>query len=171
MADEETVRYCPACGAAVVYRMTFGLNRPVCPACGRIHFENPRVAAAALVERDGKVLLVRRVNEPARGLWTLPAGFVDAGEDPRRAAERECAEETGLEVRVSRLLEVIGGQEHSRGASIVIVYCAEILGGTLRASDDADAAEFYGPDMLPPLGFDATRKALALWRSERQGML
>jgi ADP-ribose pyrophosphatase YjhB (NUDIX family) len=171
MPSEETVRFCPACGAAVEVRLAFGRRRPVCPSCGRIHFENPRVAAAALVEREGKVLLVRRVNEPARGRWTLPAGFVDAGEDPSRAAERECAEETGLEVRVGRLLDVIGGQEHPRGASIVIVYRAEVIGGTLRAGDDADGAEFFAADQLPALGFEATRKALALWKSQRQGML
>jgi ADP-ribose pyrophosphatase YjhB (NUDIX family) len=171
MESEDTVRFCPACGAAVDHRVVFGRSRPVCPACGRVHFENPRVAAAALVEREGKVLLVRRVNEPARGRWTLPAGFVDAGEDPLRAAERECSEETGLEVRADRLLDVIGGQEHGRGASIVIVYRAEVIGGTLRAGDDADAAEFFGADQLPPLGFEATRKALALWKSQRLGML
>jgi len=54
------------------------------------------VAVAVLIERDGKVLLVRRANTPQKGMWTLPAGFVDAGEDPAQAAERECLEETGL---------------------------------------------------------------------------
>jgi ADP-ribose pyrophosphatase YjhB (NUDIX family) len=171
MADEEAVRYCSACGAAVEYRLAFGQIRPVCPACGRIHFANPRVAAAALVEREGAILLVRRVNEPSKGLWTLPAGFVDSGEDPRRAAERECAEETGLEVHVTQLLDVISGQEHARGASIVILYRAEIHGGLLRPGDDADAAEFFSPDRIPPLGFDATRKAVALWKTEQTGML
>ncbi|HLB64195.1 MAG TPA: NUDIX hydrolase [Anaerolineales bacterium] len=171
MADEEAVRYCPSCGAPVEYRFTFGRRRPVCPSCGRIHFENPRVAAAVVVERDGAILLVRRVNDPSRGQWTLPAGFVDAGEDPRLAAARECLEETGLEVNVARLLDVIAGQEHARGASIVIVYRAEVRGGILRAGDDADAAEFFRPDQIPPLGFDATRQAVALWKAERTGML
>jgi hypothetical protein len=53
----------------------------------------------------------------------------------------------------------------------VIVYRAEVIGGTLRAGDDADAAEFFAADQLPPLGFEATRKALALWKSQRRGML
>jgi ADP-ribose pyrophosphatase YjhB (NUDIX family) len=171
MGDEEEVRYCPSCGQAVEQRRVFGRDRPVCPACGRVHFENPRVAAAALVEREGRVLLVRRANDPARGLWTLPAGFVDAGEDPRRAAERECAEETGLTVRANRLLDVINGQEHRRGASIVIIYRAEVRSGTLKAGDDADAAGFFGPEELPPLGFEATRKALELWKAGHPGML
>ena len=66
---------------------------------------------AVLVEDDGQVLLVRRANEPQRGLWTLPAGFVDAGEDPVLAAERECLEETGLRVKITGLLDVIFGLE------------------------------------------------------------
>jgi ADP-ribose pyrophosphatase YjhB (NUDIX family) len=171
MAADDLVRYCSACGAAVEYRLVSGRDRPVCLSCGRTHFENPRVAAAALVEQNGAILLVRRVNEPSRGLWTLPAGFVDAGEDPRRAAERECLEETGLEVDVTELLDVIPGQEHARGASIVIVYRGAVRGGRLHAGDDADAAEFFRPDRLPPLGFDATRKALDLWKGQKADML
>jgi ADP-ribose pyrophosphatase YjhB (NUDIX family) len=106
--------------------------------------------------------LVRRTGEPFRGLWTLPAGFVDAGEDPARAAERECFEETGLSVRVRRVLDVIGGREHERGADFVIIYQADVLGGSLSPNDDADAVEWFEPGNLPPLAFSATRKALAL---------
>jgi ADP-ribose pyrophosphatase YjhB (NUDIX family) len=120
------------------------------------------VAAAVLIEQDGRVLLVRRVNEPYRGLWTLPAGFVDAGEDPARAAERECLEETGLSVRVKYVLDVIAGREHERGADIIIAYQGEVLSGTLSPGDDADAVKWFTRDTLPPLAFAATRKILAL---------
>ncbi len=135
--------------------------RPVCPQCGWIYFVDPKVAAAILVERDGRVLLVRRVNEPFRGLWTLPAGFVNGGEDPAEAAARECLEETGLQVRVTRVLDVIAGREHERGADFVIVYLAEVFGGELAAADDADAAEWFERGNLPPLAFKATQKVLA----------
>ncbi len=138
----------------------FGLVRPVCPQCGWIYFVDPKVAAAVLVEKGGRVLLVRRVNEPFRGLWTLPAGFVNGGEDPAEAAERECLEETGLSVRVRRVLDVIAGQEHERGADFVIVYLADVLSGELAAADDADAAEWFAYDALPPLAFRATQKVL-----------
>ncbi len=162
MARESQVSFCPRCGAAVTLQERFGRLHPVCPQCEWIHFEDPKVAAAVLVEQDGRVLLVRRSNEPFRGLWTLPAGFVDGGEDPARAAERECLEETGLSVRVTRVLDVIAGQEHERGADFVIVYEAEFLGGTLSPNDDADAAEWFEPASLPPLAFFATQKALSL---------
>jgi ADP-ribose pyrophosphatase YjhB (NUDIX family) len=147
-------------------RVAFGRERPVCPACGRIHFRDPKVAAAVLVERDGRVLLVRRSMEPQQGKWTLPAGFVEADEDPRQAAVRECLEETGLQVGDLKLLDVVYGAEHPRGASIVIVYRATILGGELTAGDDAEAVGFFGPDELPPQAFLATRHALALWREQ-----
>jgi 8-oxo-dGTP diphosphatase len=161
MARESEIKFCPRCGTAVTRQERFGKIHPVCPQCEWIHFEDPKVAAAVLVEQDGRVLLVRRSNEPFRGLWTLPAGFVDRGEDPARAAERECLEETGLSVRAKRVLEVIAGQEHERGADFVIVYEAEVLGGTLSPNDDADAADWFEYNNLPPLAFEATHKALA----------
>lgn len=139
---------------------SFGKVRPVCPQCGWIHFADPKVAAAVLVERDGRVLLVRRANDPFRGLWTLPAGFVDAEEDPAEAAARECFEETGLSVRVTRVLDVIAGREHPRGADFVIVYQAEAVSGEISARDDADAAGWFPRDDLPPLAFKATRVVL-----------
>jgi ADP-ribose pyrophosphatase YjhB (NUDIX family) len=161
MARDSQINFCPRCGTPVTLQERFGKLHPVCPQCEWIHFDDPKVAAAVLVEQDGRVLLVRRVNEPHRGLWTLPAGFVDAGEDPARAAERECSEETGLSVRVKRVLDVIAGREHERGADFVIVYQAEILGGTISPSDDADAVEWFEYDRLPPLAFTATTKVLA----------
>lgn len=154
-------KFCPRCGSAVLYEEKYGKVRPVCPRCGWIHFIDPKVAAAVLVEKDGCVLLVRRVNEPFRGLWTLPAGFVNGGEDPAEAAARECLEETGLHVRVTRVLDVVAGREHPRGADFVIVYHAELLGGELRPDDDADAAEWFPLSALPPLAFRATQKVLS----------
>jgi ADP-ribose pyrophosphatase YjhB (NUDIX family) len=162
MARESQIKFCPRCGTPVTLQERFGRIHPVCPQCEWIHFEDPKVAAAVLVEQDGRVLLVRRVNEPYRGLWTLPAGFVDAGEDPARAAERECLEETGLSVRVRRVLDVIAGREHERGADIVIAYQAEVLSGVLNPGDDADAVEWFPRKDLPPLAFTATQKILGV---------
>lgn len=160
MSRSDFVKFCPRCGYQVTHAEKFGSVRPVCPQCGWIYFVDPKVAAAVLVEKDSRVLLVRRVNEPFRGLWTLPAGFVNGGEDPAEAAARECMEETGLNVRVKRVLDIISGREHERGADFVIVYFAEVVAGTLSAADDADAAEWFSYDALPPLAFKATQKVL-----------
>jgi len=158
----ELYKFCPQCGTPMESRTVFGRVRAVCPACGYIHFTDPKVAAGALIEQDGKILLVRRVNEPLSGHWSFPAGFVDAYEDPAEAARRECLEETGLEVEIQELMTVIGGREHPNGADIVIVYRATITGGDLRAGDDADQVGFFAWDDLPPLAFKATRAALGL---------
>ncbi len=157
-----TYRYCPQCAAELETRIVFGKSRPVCPQCGFVYFADPKVAAGVLVEQDDQVLLVRRINEPLQGLWSIPAGFVDAHEDPQEAALRECLEETGLEVQITGLLDVINGREHERGADIIIVYRAVVSGGTLAPGDDADQAAFFPRSHLPPLAFRATRRVLGV---------
>lgn len=161
IADE--VNYCPRCGTAVVHEMRFGRSRAVCPQCDWVYFADPKVAVAALIVQQRKILLVQRVNEPYRGFWTLPAGFVDAGEDPARAVVRECLEETGLEMRVTALLDLLAGQEHARGAHILIVYRGEILAGEMKPGDDADQVGFFDLDELPPLAFSSTQLVLDRW--------
>jgi ADP-ribose pyrophosphatase YjhB (NUDIX family) len=158
--NSDDVKYCPRCGTFLTAAQRFGKERPLCANCGWIYFADPKVAVATFIEQGGRVLLVRRANDPFRGLWTLPAGFVDAGEDPARAAERECLEETGLIVRATGVREVLAGQEHPRGADFIIIYDAEVLSGELAAGDDADAAEWFDRQRLPPLAFDSTQAIL-----------
>ena len=157
----DEVNFCPRCGSPLQLEEHFGKLRPSCPACRWIYFSDPKVAVALLVVDQGRVLLARRANDPFRGDWTLPGGFVDAGEDPARAAERECLEETGLAVRVTRLLDVIAGQEHPRGAHILIVYQGELISGSIQAADDALEVAFFGLDQLPKLAFRSTSQILA----------
>ena len=159
MSDHD-FNYCPRCASPLNLELRFGKIRPVCPSCGWIHFLDPKVAAAVHLVQGNRVLLVRRVNEPFRGLWTLPAGFVNGGEDPADAAVRECLEETGLSVRVMRVSVIVSGREHPRGAAFVIVYHAEVVSGVMKADDDADAVDWFELDHLPPLAFLATRKVL-----------
>lgn len=162
MTAFENIRFCVQCGSALQPRVMFGQMRPVCPTCGWIYFEDPKVAVAVLVERQDQVLLVQRANEPGRGLWSLPAGFMDAHEDPASAAARECREETGLAVVITGLRGVVAGREHARGADFLLIYTAVIQSGDLCAGDDADAAQFFPRAQLPPLAFRATRVALGL---------
>lgn len=153
--------FCIECGTKLIVQLYHdGHPHPVCPACGWAYFPDPKVAAAVLIIKDGKVLLVRRSFDPLKGSWTLPAGFVNAFEDPARAAERECLEETGLTVHVTGLHSLISGRDHPRGADIVLVYNAEWVEGEVSAQDDADEAAYFPLDELPPLAFRATHVAL-----------
>ena len=157
MAKSVQVKYCVRCGNAVEQRASYGQVRPVCPSCGWIHFADPKVAVGVLVEDDEKILLVQRSFNPHKGKWTLPAGFINAGEDPAEAARRECLEETSLNVRVTRILDIHAGREHLGGADFIIVYQAEVISGELLAADDADDAAWFARNNLPELAFDATR--------------
>lgn len=153
-------KFCPRCSNELKIKTLLGELHSVCPKCEWIHFIDPKVAAAVLLIQNGRVLLVRRAGEPFRGLWTLPAGFVNSGEDPAEAAVRECLEETGLSVSVMRVYDIIAGREHPRGADFVIVYQAQFVSGELQADDDADAVEWFDRNNLPPLAFLATQKVL-----------
>jgi len=156
----EQVNFCPYCGTKLIISLRAGRERPICPHCDWVFFPDPKVAVVTLVRQGTKVLLARRVNTPQQGLWTLPGGFVDAGEDPARAAERECLEETGLIVQVTGLIDVIAGQEHPRGAHILIVYQAEIITGEMKPGDDVDRVQFFDIDKLPGLAFHSTQKII-----------
>src|SRR3712207_2379894 len=100
------ISFCPQCGTAIVERPVGGKPRPACWQCGYVHFADPKVAATVLIEREGKLLLIRRNIDPGLGLWCLPGGFVDFGENPVEAAARECMEEVGLRVENLRLVDV-----------------------------------------------------------------
>jgi hypothetical protein len=62
---------------------------------------------------------------------------------------------------VTRVLDIISGKEHPRGADFIIVYQASVLGGEMKPDDDADAVEWFGRDTLPPLAFRATQLVLS----------
>ncbi len=152
-------RHCTACGGVL------GPERPhpVCTGCGRTHFRDPKVGVGVAVrDASGRTLLVRRGVQPEKGKWSLPAGFVDADEDPRAAAAREALEETGLVVEVGAVIDVWpGAGSGGGGASFFLAFEAVVVGGALAAGDDATDAAFFGPDELPELAFPSTRAVVA----------
>ncbi|MHB1046443.1 MAG: NUDIX domain-containing protein [Thermoanaerobaculia bacterium] len=101
--------YCSQCGTRLEERSVGaadGKTVPVCPACGAVHWIDPKVAAGCLVVRDGRVLLLRRAIEPGYGQWVFPGGHVDRGETLEAAALRETHEECGALARIEGLLGI-----------------------------------------------------------------
>lgn len=162
----EWVAYCPRCGADMVTRMVVDKLRRVCPQCHYTHFTDPKVGVGVLIHQQGQVLLVQRGVSPERGKWSIPAGYLDQGEDPQETAAREVLEETGLRVVIDSLLDVYHNPPGQRGASIFILYQGSLLGGQLQAGDDADDVGFFALDDLPELAFPSTHHALALLQSD-----
>jgi ADP-ribose pyrophosphatase YjhB (NUDIX family) len=166
------MNYCPRCAHALEDQFAFGRMRRACPACDFVFFREAKVASGALVERDGAVLLVRRVYEPQKGYWALPAGYMDADEGPVAAAIREVHEETGLVVRITGLFGVYHVANDPRGTGVIILYRANIASGELTAGDDASEVAFFTPDSLPRnIAFASTRRALLRWQCEKRPSL
>ncbi|KAE8781976.1 Nudix hydrolase 23, chloroplastic [Hordeum vulgare] len=96
------IPFCPACGSPTKLAVPDGDEkmRAVCSSCGRVHYENPKMVVGCLVEHDNKVLLCRRKIEPAYGLWTLPAGYLEVGESAAAGASRETLEEACADVEI-----------------------------------------------------------------------
>jgi ADP-ribose pyrophosphatase YjhB (NUDIX family) len=160
------MRYCPHCAQPLQVRMTFDRLRSVCPVCGFVNFRTPKVGVSVLVEEGHRVLLIRRGVEPGLGMWCLPSGFVEWDESPEAAAVRECAEETGLVVAVTELLEVRHYTDDYRGPGINLTYRVQARGGTLRPGDDAVEVRFFAPGELPPweaIAFRSHRLVLKQW--------
>jgi ADP-ribose pyrophosphatase YjhB (NUDIX family) len=108
---------------------------------------------------DGGIVLLRRSIEPQIGKWVFPGGFVDRGEPVHVAAMRETVEEVGLKVALTGILDVYSFPE---SPVVVVVYAAEVLGGTLSACDECDEVKVFPPESLPwnDLAFPSTRAAL-----------
>jgi len=163
LSQVRVANYCPMCGAKLDMRERSGALRPVCPSCDHTVYFDPKVAVAVLILQDGKILLVRRKIEPMQGLWAMPAGFMDYDESPQEAARREALEETGLDVRIDRLLDVFHTPDDGGLANIVIVYQASINCGSMQANDDAEAVAWFGKDDVPEVAFLPTQTIVRRW--------
>lgn len=122
-----------------------------CPACGFVLWRNPAPVGMALIDHQGKLVLIRRSEVPLADYWAPPAGYVECGESVPEAVCREAHEECGLEIRLDRL---IGVYSQADVDVLIIAYRAHSCGGTLRAGDDASDARLFTstelPQQLPP---------------------
>ena len=92
--------HCTNCGTRIERLVPpgDGRERAVCPACGGIHYENPKMVVGCIPVYEERILLCKRAIEPRYGYWTLPAGFMENGETTAQGAERETVEEAGATV-------------------------------------------------------------------------
>lgn len=153
--------HCLRCGTALRRRIAFGQKRHVCPECGYVHFDDPKVAVGVVATRRGRLLLVRRDIEPHIGEWSFPSGYVDAGEVLEEAAIRETAEETGLRVRIDKLI----GAYSAPGKRVVfLAYAGRVTGGRIQVGHECQDVRLFPLDALPPLAFEHDPAILRAWR-------
>lgn len=163
--------YCLLCGNQLSQRLIEGRERGVCPQCGWIKFDQLKVTAGVLVERDGKVLLLKRAIQPWRGCWYLPAGFVENDESPRGAAEREGYEETNLKISAKELIGLYYYHDDPRGNGFLILYQGTITSGTEKFTPEIQEIGFFSREEIQSLrlaggSHDIAIRDWASWKSK-----
>jgi 8-oxo-dGTP diphosphatase len=155
-------RFCPRCAG----ELTAGEIPLHCLRCGYDAWANSVPGAQAVIERDGRVLLGRRRQDPGRGLWDLPGGFLDEAEHPWAALKREVLEETGLEIEAVEFLGFWTERYFDRYV-LCITWLATSVGGAEAAGDDLAELRWFARDELPPaaeLAFPTYAEILDDWR-------
>ncbi|TFG38355.1 MAG: NUDIX domain-containing protein [Syntrophobacterales bacterium] len=156
--------FCCYCGNPLTQSQIEGKLRDNCLHCHAVFYENPLPVASCIVVNEAReILLVKRKKEPYSGMWCLPIGFAETGEEIRDAALRELSEETGLNGTITRLIDVDTIDNYFYGSMAIITYEAAITGGALRPGDDACDGGYFPLSNLPPLAWSSNRKALDIY--------
>jgi ADP-ribose pyrophosphatase YjhB (NUDIX family) len=157
----DSYSFCPKCGDKLHLRAVKPSEpeRLVCAGCSFILFMDPKVAVGAIISVNGGVLLLKRGIEPGYGKWVFPGGFVDRGERVEEAAIRETREESLLNVRIRRLLNIYS---YANYPVIVIVFVGEVVSGQPSAGDETLDVRVFAEDEIPwnELAFPSTAEAL-----------
>lgn len=164
-AQHGLFKFCPHCATSLSTEQRGGLPRPCCSNCGFVHYRNPLPGVVVVVPQEGKVLIGQRSGSYGNGQWGLPQGFMEYDEDFLTAAVREVKEETGLQVCITALLNVVTNYLTPTLHALVIVLLAEIISGEPHAGDDLGQLRWLGPDdPLPDLAFAADEMTIRRFR-------
>jgi ADP-ribose pyrophosphatase YjhB (NUDIX family) len=163
------IRYCQLCGAVVSFTVPPGDNLPrhVCPNCGHIHYENPRLVVGCIAEHNGSILLCRRAIEPRLGFWTLPAGFMENGETTADAARRETLEEAGANVLIDAPFAMVSLAHINQ---VHLFYRGRLASAEYCAGEESLEVAMFRPADLPweQLSFRSVGLCLERYLSDRE---
>lgn len=164
------MKFCSACGSPVELRVPDGdtLPRHVCPACGEIHYRNPKLVIGCVAAWADRVLLCRRAIEPRLGLWTLPAGFMENGESTTQAAIRETLEEACAQVAIDDLFALVNLPHYDQ---VHLFYRGRLIGGVHAAGPESLETRLFAEDEIPwdELAFHSVRLCLEAYFADRRG--
>ena len=169
MFEPRRIKHCRVCGASVSYHVPPDDNRDraICSACGEIHYENPINVVGTVPVWGDQVLLCRRNIEPRRGLWTLPAGFLELGESTSEGAMRETDEEAGAHIALEGLFTVLNVV---RAGQLHLFYRARMLDTHLAPGPETIEAQLFREDEIPwdEIAFRTVRDTLQLFFADRR---
>ena len=161
-------KYCPFCRTPLQSREVGNKLRPTCPGCRFVQFTNPAPAVSVLIADGDRVLLGKRLGPPGEGQWAIPSGYVEWEDDFLTTAIHEAREETGLDVEIESVLNVVSSFLAPRWHFLAIYLLAHPIGGELVAGDDLEQVAWFslaGP--LPELAFEEDAAMLELLAAGR----
>lgn len=158
-------KYCSYCANEISLQEQDGKSRDYCTHCKTFYYENPLPVASTIVVNDNReVLLVKRKKDPYRGMWCLPIGFAESGEEVREAALRELEEEAGITGEIVRLIDVDTIDNYFYGSLAIVTYEVKMTGGQVRPGDDASDAKYFPIKNLPELAWSSNTKAIQIYQ-------
>jgi ADP-ribose pyrophosphatase YjhB (NUDIX family) len=134
-------------------------ERLVCPDCGFVQYDNPKIVVGAVVTSGDRVLLCRRAIPPRKGFWTLPAGYLELNESALDGARREAWEEARATIAIDALLAVYN---IPRISQVQLIWRARLASETFEPGPESLEVKLFGWDELPwdALAFPSVRWAL-----------
>ena len=155
-------QYCPFCGRQLIFRTTPEKERLYCTACDWTYYPHIATSVGAIIQKDNQVLLVKRDIEPFKGYWQLPAGFIEYGEHPHTALEREVEEETGLQVKDIEFFQLFQVNDDPREPGhLFLSFKTKVSSGSISTDENENSdIAWHSLDDLPPIGWHSHQAIL-----------
>jgi len=166
------MNYCSHCGDGVQLVVPPGdhLPRHVCPGCGQIHYQNPRIIVGCVPVWNKQILICKRAIEPRHGYWTLPAGFMENGETVADGAAREAREEALADVEIGSLLAVVNVLHTHQ---VHMMFRGQLKQPDFGVGEESLEVKLVHPEQIPwdDLAFESVRYSLkSFLQDQNQGL-
>nr|WP_319396187.1 NUDIX hydrolase [uncultured Desulfobacter sp.] len=156
-----SIKFCTQCGHAMTRQVPQDDDhvRSVCPSCGHVHYENPKMVVGTIPVFQDRILLCKRNIEPRKGCWTLPAGYLENEETVQQGAVRETLEETRVKVRILspyRMFNILFVDQ------IYLMFIAELLSQDFGPTTESTDVRLFSKSDIPwdEIAFDVIRETL-----------
>lgn len=162
--EKDVFNFCPICGGD--FKTSSDISKK-CSKCGYVYFisANP-CAGGIVVNESGHILLIKRKNDPYKGTWDIPAGFVDGLETFEEALKREMKEEIGIDISNYQYFKSYSGEYENKRATkyyLTAMFIIQINDETvINIGDDAGEYKFVDPENInyDEISFESTKQAL-----------
>ena len=163
------IKFCTLCGGTVTRLVPEDDDhvRDVCTKCGNVHYQNPKMVVGCIPEAGSRILLCLRNIEPAKGKWTLPAGYLENHETVEQGAARETLEETRARVDIIspyRLFNIV------HVSQIYLMFRAGLVTEDFGPTSESMDVRLFHEDEIPwdEISFPVIRKTLVHYFKDRQ---